>query len=99
MKPILLAALALLSLGVAQAQTTPPSNPNQPPERATKVEPPPPAFETVDTDRDGSVSATEFDNARIKSTSLALLDKNSDGKLSRDEWNSQPSKSNPTDRR
>lgn len=99
MKSILLVALSLLMLGGVHAQTTPRPNANLPPERATKVEPLPPAFESIDADRDGSLSAAEFDQARIKGTSLPLLDRNADGKLSRDEWNSQPGTSNPTDRR
>ena len=90
-----------LIAGAASAQTSTPSqnhDPNNPP-TGPRASVSPPAFETIDTDRDGNLSSTEFDGAKLRDTNLAQLDRNSDGTISRDEWNSYKGHKSPTDRR
>jgi len=87
-----------------QNPTTPPEqrntrNPTDPMNNnANRTQTPPPAsagwpsFEQADTDRDSSISATEFNSivmARNSSSSVAIseIDTNGDGKISKEEWN------------
>lgn len=102
MKKLLLTLSLLLCAGYVAAQT----NPNKP----TETNPPRDAqgrvdssskFEAADTNHDGSLSQSEFDGAQLRNVRLAQVDKDSDGRISRDEWNNFQSEQqdNPTDRR
>jgi len=76
MKPThILLALSLLAPAIAGAKEPP-----KPP--MDRRPPPPPLLVPLDTDKNGSLSAGEIDNA---SAALAELDKNGDGSLSRKE--------------
>lgn len=46
----------------------------------------PKMFDQHDTDHDGNISAAEFDHAQMTNATFAQVDKNRDGKISRDEW-------------
>ena len=98
--PYVFAALAM-SIGLAQAQNPqnpqpanqqqiPPSdsNPGARPANNPATTPPPSSmpFDQYDKDTDGYLSRTEFDGVGMKGTTLAQLDTNGDGKISRDEW-------------
>jgi len=79
----------VLSLGslcflLSAAGAQPPDRPGRPPERDGERPPPPPhpIFEALDTDHDGVLSPEEI---RAASESLRKLDRNGDGKVTRDE--------------
>ena len=83
MKTIVKSTLVLLALGTCAltAGAQPAGGP--PPGDGMRGHRPPPILLTVlDADKDGTISATEIDNA---STVLLTLDKNSDGQLTMDE--------------
>jgi len=88
-KPFILAAI--ISLGVigsipAPAQSPPVSQETKIADRAkpdqNRLAKPDPLFVVLDTDRDGALSAAELHNAAAV---LKQLDKNNDGRLTRDE--------------
>lgn len=76
--------LALLTIASASAQ--PPGT------NGERRPPPPPPFALFDTDHDGSISAEEIQNA---AASLAKLDKNGDGTITKDEM--RPPRPEPGD--
>lgn len=82
---IVAASLLVLSSGVAarrQAPDAPPPPPPQPPQMQIRMMEASPALKALDADHDGVISAAELDNAPA---ALLTLDKNGDGKLTRDE--------------
>lgn len=92
MKMPTLAVLPLLLAGAACAQNSnnpAANNPNNPTDRSGMNMP---AFDSVDTNRDGSLSQAELDAAKVRNMTLAQLDQNSDGMVSRDEWNKHSEK-------
>ncbi|UXI67769.1 EF-hand domain-containing protein [Tahibacter amnicola] len=44
------------------------------------------SFQRFDSDSDGNLSNTEFNKAGMRTMTLAQVDKNGDGRISRDEW-------------
>jgi hypothetical protein len=89
------AVLGLLALGVSGWMLTaqdsgnatpneqePPPNQGPSPEGPRHRLPPPPLFAALDANRDGVIDETEIANA---SAALRTLDKNGDGKLTKDE--------------
>lgn len=102
MKKLLLVSCLVLWAGVSAAQTTQPSNhdPNNPQRDPKSQVGKSPQFDSVDTDRNGSLSMSEFDGAKMKGKTVAQFDKNGDGQISRDEWDSYHSNSaTPNDKR
>ncbi|MCQ4164717.1 hypothetical protein [Tahibacter harae] len=88
--PILAVLLLLAGSACAQNSNNPTANnPNNPTDRSGMNMP---SFDSVDTNRDGSVSQAEFDAAKVRNMTLAQVDQNSDGMVSRDEWNKHSDK-------
>lgn len=87
--------------------TQDPTPPNTPPPRPTETPRPPPNpasgapradFGQIDSNGDGSLSADEFNKAKMQGVQLAQLDRNKDGRISREEW-SQYDSTQPSQRR
>ena len=102
MKKLILVSGLVAWASVAAAQTTQPRNhdPNNPQRDPKSQADKSPQFDSVDTDRNGNLSMSEFDGAKMKGKTLAQFDKNGDGQISRDEWDSFHSNAPaPADRR
>ncbi|HSX60625.1 MAG TPA: EF-hand domain-containing protein [Tahibacter sp.] len=108
MKRILCAtALVVFAFGtaIAQADKVPPSdsNPGARPANNPATTPLPaasqPAFDTIDTNKDGSVTQMEFDAKKLQGMTLSQVDTNKDGTISRDEWSTQKKNSDDMQRK
>lgn len=110
---VLAAALfAVSAAAVAQQDAPPPAkdptaNPtvNDPPRDATTPRTPATAplpmksFEEYDTNGDGTISQAEFSPASAKGMTLAQVDRNHDGRVSREEWNAHKQGKDDTQRK
>lgn len=106
---LILAIASMAGFGIAQAER--PANPEIPPSESNPgtrpannpVTTPLPAsttpFETVDKNGDGSVSQTELDGAHLQGMTLARVDTDKDGQISRTEWSTQQQKDKAANQR